>query len=135
MDYQQHTAHELGTLRFLLTGPAGTLELRITPTWAVLLVGDEAEVAPGEDITTLWRAAGCDDQVIWAELRRYYEQHTTPAPAEIDPAARAGLARLRELAEWADIADQHGTPADRERALWDHAAELGRVIRRLNPDL
>lgn len=130
MSLTRRTAHHADALRFILTGPAGTAELRITPAYAVLIIGGEAEALPGEEITALWRAADCDDAVIWAELERACQ----PAPADptaADPATDPRFADLRAAAGWVDAAEQLGDQADVEQAHAEHMAALRRLIARI----
>lgn len=126
MRLDRSTAHTADALRWLLTGPAGTAELRITPAYAVLIIGGEAEVLPGEEIATLWQAADCDDAVVWAELERACQ----PAPADpgVDPAIDPRFAELRAAAAWASAAEQLGDQADVEQAHAEHMAALRRLI-------
>lgn len=126
MRLDRSTAHTADALRWLLTGPAGTAELRITPAYAVLIIGGEAEVLPGEEIATLWQAADCDDAVVWAELERACQ----PAPADPggDPAIDPRFAELRAAAAWASAAEQLGDQADVEQAHAEHMAALRRLI-------
>lgn len=75
------TEHTGDALRWIITGPSGEMELRITVTYAAIIYppnpeddGDrDCEITQGEELTLLWRAAGEDDTVIWADLQRRYQ--------------------------------------------------------------
>jgi len=127
MDSLCRTAHDGTALRFVLEGPAGPVELKVTPAWAALTVAGEAECLPGDEIAALWRAADCDDAVIWAELERGYPEWTAP-PEPTGPAAEPRYAELRAAAAWVGVAEEVGSEADARQAEAEHMAALRRLI-------
>lgn len=93
MTTTQRTEHNPDALRWILTGPAGELEFRITPTWAVVIHPEadgerDCEAIQGDEVKLLWMASGQEDAVIWAELERRYQPylHAEPRPS-FDPFA------------------------------------------------
>ncbi|MER6830872.1 hypothetical protein ABT352_33100 [Streptosporangium sp. NPDC000563] len=127
--FNYFTAHTAAELRFFLDGPAGVVELRITPAYAVLIVGEEAEALPGEEIAVLWRAAGQDDAVVWGELGRRYGVATAP-PAPAEPwELGAEFAGLRAAVAWCEFAEEHGGSGDVTAAEEAHLEALREFFR------
>lgn len=121
---RRRTAHTADALRWILSGPAGDLELRITPAVAALLHDGEAEITEGEEIALAWRATSHDDDEVWRHLDRAYQALTAPADPAEDPRFNA----LRAAARWAEIATDYGTPADARQAEEEHMAALRALI-------
>lgn len=110
----QQTRHSAAALRWLVDGPAGLLEARITPMLAALIIhlpqcdGEscgpdcDAEAMPGADIATAYRLEG--DTGIWAELARHLAEQqaaAVPQPPHEATAEQRGLAaRGHEVARW-----------------------------------
>lgn len=76
-----YTDHTGDALRWILDGPAGEMEFRLTATYAAVIYppdpeddgGRDCEITQGEELALLWRASGEDDTVIWADLQRRYQ--------------------------------------------------------------
>lgn len=81
MSATAHTEHSGDALRWILTGPLGEMEFRLTTTYAAVIYPPnpednwdrDCEIMQGEALALLWRAAGEDDAVIWADLQRRYQ--------------------------------------------------------------
>jgi hypothetical protein len=72
--FQRRTEHTDDARRYLLAGPAGTVELRITTARATVIDETGHEITPGAGICLLWCAAGHDDAVIWPHLERLHNE-------------------------------------------------------------
>lgn len=133
MQLQRSTDHDGDALRYVLTGPRGSLELRVTPVLAAVIYPPEpgeaygdAECVAGERVATLWYAADHDDAVIWAELERYYARYAAaPEPAELPGPLWAAV---RQAHAWLEIVTAHGTAAEVAEAHAAHTAALRRVV-------
>jgi hypothetical protein len=117
------TRHSAAALRWLVDGPQGLMEARITPVFAVLIIhtpqcdGEgcgadcDAEALPGTDIATAWRLEG--DDGVWTELARQVVEQQEAAipqpPHEATADQRELAARAREVACWMREAGYFGT--------------------------
>lgn len=135
---QRRTVHEPGVLRFQVVGPRGTIELRVeTVIAAVVFPNGDAECLLGAEIANLWRATDCDDELVWKELERCYDNVPPLAEAPryvVDTPAVAQQRRtLREAAQWSDFAQGHHFAEEEiAQAEQAHQAALRELIRRLD---
>ncbi|GAA1623895.1 hypothetical protein GCM10009733_020670 [Nonomuraea maheshkhaliensis] len=132
MSFARRTDHTAKSLRWILTGPTGDIELRVTVRWAALLHHGEAEICPGEEIALLWRAADHDDELIWRSLEDAYPRLAVPADATGTTASTlvsSHSAALQKAAAWVEFATEHGTAADVQQAVEQHLAVVHELIR------
>ncbi|MEU6721671.1 hypothetical protein ABZ897_60420 [Nonomuraea sp. NPDC046802] len=132
MSFARRTQHTARSMRWILTGPASDIELRMTTRWAALLHHGEAEICLGEEIAVLWRAADYDDELIWRRLEEVYPPLATSAEAQdatCNAAAESRFAALRETAAWVEFVTEHGSAADIQQAVERHLADLHELIR------
>lgn len=84
----RRTSHDGDALRWIIDGPAGEMEVRITATWAVVIHPEtdgerDCEAIQGDEVKLLWMAADQDDAVIWAELERRYQPYLPTGPNRV----------------------------------------------------
>lgn len=113
------TRHSGDHLRYLVDGPAGTIEVRIRPDTAFVIHHQpgcdaehctdqcDAEITPGMGVAALYRLGG--DQAVWSALAEYAlraELATIPQPPhELSAEAAEFAAQCRASAEWVATVD------------------------------